>query len=120
LVFPRPGADYVAPGEKLASTYEVEQGRVCPHGPERGAEEYNLELRRAERREVKVWRLVLRLVLVFSLPLGHVLQVEDGPPLRVVEAGGTVEEAEEEQRREDGGHRLKAVAPAQRPKKNNK
>ena len=42
---------------------------------------------RSERGKVKVGRLVLHLVLVLALPLAHVLQVKDGPPLRVVQAG---------------------------------
>ena len=42
---------------------------------------------RSEGGEVEVGRLVLDLVLVLPLPLAHVLQVKDGPPLRVVQAG---------------------------------
>ena len=51
----------------------------------------------AQCAEVEVRRFVLDLVLVLPLLLGHVLDVEDGPPLRVIEAGGPVEHSQEEQ-----------------------
>ena len=53
---------------------------------------------RSEGGEVEVGRLVLDLVLVLPLPLAHVLQVKDGPALRMVETRRAVEEPEEEER----------------------
>ena len=53
---------------------------------------------RSEGAEVEVGWLVLDLVLVLPLPLAHVLQVKDGPPLRMVETRRAVEESEEEER----------------------
>ena len=50
----------------------------------------------SESGEVKVRRLVLDLVFIFPLLLGHVLDVEDGSPLRVVEARRPVEHTDEE------------------------
>ena len=46
-----------------------------------------MELLGSQGRQVEVGRLVLQLALVFALLFGHVFEVEDGPPLRVVEAG---------------------------------
>ena len=60
----------------------------------------------SESGEVKVRRLVLDLVFIFPLLLGHVLDVEDGPPLGVVETGRPVEHPQEEQHHEHGGHGL--------------
>ena len=57
----------------------------------------HLERAESEGGKVKVGRLVLDLVLVLPLLLAHVLEVEDGPPLGVVEAGRPVEHAEEEE-----------------------
>ena len=68
----------------------------------------------SEGGKVKVGRLVLDLVLVLPLLLAHVLEVEDGPPLRVVEAGGPVEHAEEEERGGRCSDHLKTVSPANR------
>ena len=67
----------------------------------------------AQCAEVEVRRFVLDLVLVLPLLLGHVLDVEDGPPLGVVETGRPVEHPQEEQHHEHGGHGLKAKSPAQ-------
>ena len=64
--------------------------------------------------KVKVRRLVLDLVLVLALLLAHVLEVEDGPPLGVVEAGRPVEHPEEEEGRGGGGDHLQSVAPTHR------
>ena len=45
------------------------------------------------------------------------LEVEDGPALRVVERGRAVEGAEEERRGQHARHRLQAQAPSQRPER---
>ena len=50
----------------------------------------------SESGEVKVRRLVLDLVFIFPLLLGHVLDVEDGSSLRMVEARRPVEHTDEE------------------------
>lgn len=53
---------------------------------------------RRQQREVEVGRLTFKLGLVLPLPLGHVLEMEDGSTLRMVEAGRPIEEADEEER----------------------
>ena len=72
----------------------------------------DLQGAQSEGGKVKVRRLVLDLVLVLPLLLAHVLEVEDGPPLRVVEAGGAVEHAEEEEGGGRGSDHLQTVSPA--------
>ena len=58
--------------------------------------------------QVKVRWLVLQLALVFALLLGHVLQVEDGTTLWVVEAGRPVEKAQHKQGAKASRHSLQA------------
>ncbi len=94
-------------------TYEIEEGRVSSQAEERGAADDDLEGPRAQRREVEIRRLVLHLVLVLPLALGHVLQVQYGSALRVVQAGRPVEQAHEEERRDCPRERLQAEAPAE-------
>ena len=71
-----------------------------------------MERPRRQQREVEVGRLALDLGLVLPLPLGHVLEVENGSALRMVEAGRPVEEADEEERGQCHRHGLKAEPPA--------
>ena len=50
-----------------------------------------------------------------SLALGHVLEVEDCPALRVVERGRAVEQPQEEERRQHRRHRLQPETPPEGP-----
>ena len=79
-----------------------------------GAGHQDPERARPQAGEVEVGRLALHLVLVLPLALGHVLEVEDGPALRVVERGRAVEGAEDEEEGGAPGHRLEAKAPTDR------
>ena len=72
----------------------------------------------SEGGKVKVWWLVLDLVLVLPLLLAHVLEVEDRPPLRVVEACRPVEHAKEEEARCGGSNHLETMAPSDRSEGN--
>ena len=67
-----------------------------------------------QSRKIEVRRFVFDLVLVLALLLAHVLEVEDGPPLGVVEAGRPVEHPEEEKGRSGGSDHLQSVAPTDR------
>ena len=78
----------------------------------------HLQRTKFEGGEVEVGRFVLDLVLVLPLLLAHVLEVEDRPPLGVVEACRPVEHAQEEEARCGGSNHLETMAPSDRSEGN--
>ena len=93
-------------------TYKKEKWCVGTQTAECSAEEQDLERSCIHHGEVKVRRFALNLALVLSLPLGHVLQVQDGPSLWVIEAGRSVKEANKEQRGQSQCYSLETKSPS--------
>lgn len=95
-------------------TYEVDDRRGDPEGREAYRHEEDLHGAAPEGGEVEEGRRVVRAVLLLDLPL-LVLEVQDGPALRVVERRRAVEGPHQEGEDDHPRHRLQAKAPSYGP-----
>ena len=81
---------------KCRAPHHVYQRSVEPQAAQPGGGQHDAEGDALQTRHVEEWLLVLlTLVLLLDLPL-DALEVEDGSPLRVVEARRPVEHTDEE------------------------
>ena len=91
---------------KCRAPHHVYQRSVEPQAAQPRGGQHDAEGDALQTRHVEEWLLVLlTLVLLLDLPL-DALEVEDGSPLGVVEAGGPVEHPQDEGREHHPSHSL--------------
>lgn len=93
------------------NTDQVEYRSVYAERADAGGHEQDANGLAAERGEVQERRPVVVPVLVLDLAF-LVLQVQDGPPLRVVQRRGPIARAQQERGKHGGGDQLEPKPPA--------
>lgn len=112
---PQPAPDAVHDRQQVEVAnnggYQVEYGRVDAERADAGGRQQDADGLAAERGEVQErWPVVVP-VLVLDLPL-LVLQMQDGPTLRVIQRRRPVARAQQERGEHRGGDQLQAKPPA--------
>ncbi len=103
----------------MEELYHEEDGHIQSKGAHADGHQQNPDSLAPQCGKVKVrWSLILGLVLLLVLALDLALltlQVQDGPPLRVVQGGRPVERAQDEGGRNGSSGNLEAQSPSKVP-----